>query len=128
MTSSNSSKAILKILFFDDNKFDAVCVGFGVRNFENLEKGLKEFHRVLRPGGTVNILEFSRPGNRFVRSMYNWYSSHILPRIGSGISGNENAYRYLHDSIEVFPSGRHFLIFWTKQDSGKQNASPLRLG
>lgn len=96
-------------LFFSDNKFDAVMVAFGVRNFENLLKGLKEFHRVLKPGKLAVILEFSHPENKIINSIYRFYSSRILPVLGKKISRNETAYQYLHDSVEAFPSGTDFL-------------------
>jgi demethylmenaquinone methyltransferase/2-methoxy-6-polyprenyl-1,4-benzoquinol methylase len=96
-------------LIFNDNKFDAVTVAFGVRNFENLLQGLKEFHRVVKPGGTVMILEFSHPENRIIQIFYRFYSSRILPLLGKKISRNEVAYQYLHDSVEAFPSGKDFL-------------------
>ena len=96
-------------LFFEDNKFDAVTVGFGVRNFEHLQKGLLEMNRVLKPGGKVVILEFSRPGNSFIKFMYNFYSTRICPLIGKAVSKDKAAYSYLYESIEAFPSGKDFL-------------------
>ncbi len=96
-------------LFFEDNKFDAVTVGFGVRNFEHLQKGLLEMNRVLKPGGKVVILEFSRPGNSFIKFMYNFYSTRICPLIGKAVSKDKAAYSYLYESIEAFPSGNDFL-------------------
>jgi len=96
-------------LIFSDNKFDAVTVAFGVRNFENLLKGLREFHRVLKPGCKVVILEFSHPRNKIIQAVYRFYSSRILPVLGKKISKNETAYQYLHESVEEFPSGEGFL-------------------
>ena len=96
-------------LIFSDNKFDAVTVAFGVRNFENLLKGLQEFHRVLKPGSLAVILEFSHPRNQIIQAIYRFYSSRILPRLGKKISRNEIAYQYLHDSVSAFPSGNDFL-------------------
>lgn len=95
-------------LLFEDNKFDAVAVAFGVRNFEYLEKGLIEMLRVLRPGGKVVILEFSKPSSAFIRSFYNLYSKKIAPWIGKKISGDAEAYTYLHKSVDAFPSGKEF--------------------
>jgi demethylmenaquinone methyltransferase/2-methoxy-6-polyprenyl-1,4-benzoquinol methylase len=95
-------------LFFTDNKFDAITVGFGVRNFGDLEKGLKEMHRVLKPGGIIAILEFSRPMNKIFQWMYDIYSSKITPRIGQMISKDKVAYSYLHESVKAFPSGNDF--------------------
>jgi demethylmenaquinone methyltransferase/2-methoxy-6-polyprenyl-1,4-benzoquinol methylase len=96
-------------MIFTDNKFDAVTVAFGVRNFENLGKGLREFNRVLKPGGIALILEFSHPRNQIFRAGYRLYSSRILPLLGKKISKDETAYQYLHDSVEQFPDGENFL-------------------
>ncbi len=94
---------------FPENSFDAVCVAFGVRNFENLETGLKELNRVLKPGGEVFILEFSQPQMFPVKQIYNFYSKRILPVIGKKISGDDSAYKYLPDSVNAFPFGNNFL-------------------
>ncbi len=93
---------------FDDHTFDAVTVAFGVRNFENLQKGLAEMIRVLREGGVLAVLEFSRPGNHPLGWAYRFYSRHILPRVGGWISGDPHAYRYLPESIQAFPAGQAF--------------------
>jgi len=94
---------------FPENKFDAVTVAFGVRNFENLEKGLREIHRVLKPGGMVVVLEFSRPRKFPFRQVYNFYFKAILPVIGRWVSSDKAAYTYLPESVEVFPDGDDFL-------------------
>jgi len=94
---------------FDENKFDAVTVAFGVRNFENLEKGLQEIYRVLKPGGMVVILEFSKPRRFPVRQVYNFYFKIVLPKIGRAISSDKAAYTYLPASVEAFPDGRDFI-------------------
>ena len=91
-------------LAFEDNKFDAVTVAFGVRNFENLEKGLKELKRVVKEDGSVYILEFSKVQG-IMRPFYMFYSKNILPAIGKLISKDSRAYTYLPDSIEAFPYG-----------------------
>lgn len=96
-------------LIFDDNKFDAVTVAFGVRNFENLQRGLQEIHRVIRPGGKVVILEFSHPRQPIMRSLYTFYSTKVTPTLGKWISKDPAAYTYLHESIQAFPSGQDFL-------------------
>ncbi len=96
-------------LNFPDKTFDAVMVAFGVRNFENLQKGLSEMHRVLKPGGQVLILEFSQPSKFPVKQFYNFYFRYILPFLGKIISGDKSAYTYLHDSVEVFPYGEDFM-------------------
>ena len=87
---------------------DAVTVAFGVRNFENLEQGLGELYRTLKPGGKLIVLEFSIPRNRLVRWVYAQYSHRLLPRIGAMISKDRQAYDYLPDSVEEFPSPERF--------------------
>jgi len=94
---------------FPDDQFDAVLVAFGVRNFENLELGLSQLRRVLKPGGQLLILEFSRPTVFPIRQLYSFYGRHVLPRIGKIISGDDQAYSYLPESIEDFPEREHFL-------------------
>ncbi len=95
-------------LQFDDNSFDAVIVAFGVRNFEDLRKGLTDMHRVLRPGGKVVILEFSKPERTPFKQLYNFYFSSILPKIGRLVSKDQAAYTYLPDSVREFPNGKAF--------------------
>jgi demethylmenaquinone methyltransferase/2-methoxy-6-polyprenyl-1,4-benzoquinol methylase len=90
-------------LDFESNTFDAAIVGFGVRNFENPEKGLKEMFRVTKPKGKVFILDFSLPRNAFIRILYRFYFFRILPLIGKIVSGNNHAYRYLPESVGLFP-------------------------
>ena len=94
---------------FETGYFDAVTVAFGVRNYENLLKGLKEMHRVLRPGGKVVILEFSKPSAFPVKNLYNFYFKNILPNIGKKVSKNDEAYTYLPESVQQFPEGRDFM-------------------
>jgi demethylmenaquinone methyltransferase/2-methoxy-6-polyprenyl-1,4-benzoquinol methylase len=94
---------------FETGYFDAVTVAFGVRNYENLLKGLKEMHRVLRPGGKVAILEFSKPSAFPVKNLYNFYFKNILPNIGKKVSKNDEAYTYLPESVQQFPEGRNFM-------------------
>jgi demethylmenaquinone methyltransferase/2-methoxy-6-polyprenyl-1,4-benzoquinol methylase len=96
-------------LEFPSETFDAVMVAFGVRNFENLKKGLSEMHRVLKPGGQILILEFSQPSKFPVKQFYSFYFRYILPSLGKIISGDKSAYTYLHDSVEVFPYGQKFM-------------------
>ncbi len=95
-------------LTFADKMFDTVSVSFGVRNFSDLEGGLREMARVTRRGGVVVVLEFSTPPNPLFRAIYNLYSRHILPRIGALISKNRAAYDYLPASIEEFASPCEF--------------------
>jgi demethylmenaquinone methyltransferase/2-methoxy-6-polyprenyl-1,4-benzoquinol methylase len=94
---------------FSDNNFDAVTVGFGARNFENLEKGLSEIYRVMKPGATLIILEFSRPTRFPFKQIYNFYFKAILPKIGRLVSRDKAAYTYLPESVEAFPDGDNFM-------------------
>ena len=94
---------------YNDNAFDAITVAFGVRNFAHLEKGLSEMLRVLRPGGKLVILEFSKPTMPGVRNFYNLYTRLIAPQAGKMIANNREAYQYLNDSIKAFPEGTAFL-------------------
>ncbi|MFT5602872.1 MAG: demethylmenaquinone methyltransferase/2-methoxy-6-polyprenyl-1,4-benzoquinol methylase [Flavobacteriales bacterium] len=99
---------------FDDASFDAITVGFGVRNFENLEKGLSEMKRVLRPGGVLSVLEFSKPKKFPIKQSFKFYSKYIIPTIGKTISKDKAAYSYLPESVEAFPEGQEFLEIMTK--------------
>jgi demethylmenaquinone methyltransferase / 2-methoxy-6-polyprenyl-1,4-benzoquinol methylase len=94
---------------FPAGSFDAVTCAFGVRNFANLEEGLSEFFRVLRPGGSAVILEFSQPQGIPGEKLYRFYFTHLLPFVGGLVSGDRSAYQYLHDTVDVFPSGGDFL-------------------
>lgn len=96
-------------IVFHDNVFDAVFVAFGVRNFSDREKGLKEILRVLKPGGTLVVLELSEPHNVIARWFYNLYFKNILPFIGKRVSGNKEAYRYLQKTVEKFPMPEEFM-------------------
>ena len=90
---------------FQDNSFDAITVAFGVRNFENLEKGLKEIYRVLKPNGTFVILETSVPTKTPYKQGYKIYTKYVLPLIGKVFSKDRSAYNYLSESASVFPYG-----------------------
>ena len=87
---------------------DAATVAFGVRNFENIERGLSEIYRTLRVGGLLVVLEFSMPKNRLIRWVYSQYAHRLLPRIGGMISKDKRAYTYLPDSVEEFPAPERF--------------------
>ena len=91
---------------FEDNNFDAVCVSFGARNFENLEKGLSEMFRVLKPGGKLYILEFSQPDIFPFKQIYQFYFRYILPLLGKIVSNDNDAYNYLPESVNAFPYGK----------------------
>lgn len=93
---------------FDDNSFDAITVAFGVRNFEDLEKGLSEIYRVLKTGGTFAVLETSVPTKTPYKQGYTFYSNNILPLIGKLFSKDKSAYKYLSDSAAAFPYGEAF--------------------
>ena len=93
---------------FGDGVFDAVCVGFGVRNFEHRDACLKEMRRVLKPGGRLVVLELSVPRTPIIRSLYKFYFTHILPYLGGKVSGNRAAYRYLPASVLNFPMPAEF--------------------
>ena len=110
---------------FPDSTFDAATVAFGVRNFENLSKGLDELFRVLNPGGTICILEFSKPRQPIVRFGYQIYSRYLMPWIGRLVSGDKSAYTYLPESVMEFPDGDKFIIFM--QESGFVQIQEYRL-
>jgi demethylmenaquinone methyltransferase / 2-methoxy-6-polyprenyl-1,4-benzoquinol methylase len=95
-------------LDFDDNTFDAIVVGFGVRNFQNLEKGLANLYRILKPGGQLIVLEFSYPKNPVVKGLYNFYFSYITPLVGRIFSKDTRAYSYLTESVKAFPNNENF--------------------
>ena len=95
---------------YNDNTFDAITAGFGVRNFENLEKGLTNMLRILKPGGQLCVLEFSSPRQFPVKQFFGLYSNHILPFIGKIVSKDARAYTYLPESVAAFPEGKDFEI------------------
>lgn len=95
---------------FNDNTFDAITAGFGVRNFENLNKGLLEMKRVLNKDGIVVILEPSTPKYFPLKQLYKLYFHHVLPTIGAWISKDKSAYSYLPESVDAFPSGEKFIV------------------
>lgn len=113
---------------FPSGSFDAVTVAFGVRNFSNLEQGLAEICRVLRPGGAAIVLEFSRPTSAFVRAIYDFYSQRILPRLGGWISSHREAYEYLPRTIKDFPDGNDFCSIMRSSGFGDVRNVPLTLG
>lgn len=92
----------------EDNSIDAITVGFGVRNYENLKLGLSEMHRVLRPGGAVAILEPSFPTRFPLKQLFQLYFRVFTPIIGKLVSGNDAAYKYLPESVRAFPNGKAF--------------------
>jgi demethylmenaquinone methyltransferase/2-methoxy-6-polyprenyl-1,4-benzoquinol methylase len=114
-------------LDFADNSIDVITVGFGVRNYENLEKGLTNMFRVLKPGGKLVVLEFSKPTG-FFRHIYNFYFKYITPTVGKIFSKDNAAYTYLPESVAAFPDGQQFVSILG--GLGYENASfePLTLG
>ena len=115
-------------LEFEANQFDAVMAAFGVRNFENLEKGLSEMLRVLKPGGQVVILEFSKPKAFPFKQGYNFYFKHILPVFGKLISKDRAAYTYLPESVQAFPDGPDFTTILTQVGFKSTAWHPLTFG
>lgn len=113
---------------FPDSSFDAITVAFGVRNFQDLEKGLAEMLRVLTPGGKLVILEFSKPNQPGVTEMYNLYMKIVTPGIGTLISKNKEAYKYLSSSVKAFPEGETFLHILDKTGFTNTYLKRLSLG
>ena len=113
---------------FENDSFDAVTVAFGVRNFENLEKGLSEIKRVLKPSGKLVVLEFSKPQSAVVKTMYNLYMKIICPAVGKLFSKNRSAYQYLDESINKFPEGKNFTAILDNLGYRNTYSKPLSLG
>lgn len=113
---------------FPENTFDGVISGFGVRNFEDTGKGIREMCRVLRKGGRVVILEFSMPRKSPFRQLYRTYFSLVLPMIGRLISRDRSAYTYLPDSVNAFPDGERFLDLLRQGGFGECTQKPLTFG
>ncbi|MBD5195116.1 MAG: bifunctional demethylmenaquinone methyltransferase/2-methoxy-6-polyprenyl-1,4-benzoquinol methylase UbiE [Bacteroidales bacterium] len=115
-------------LRFVDNTFDLITVAYGIRNFEHLEKGLKEMERVLRPGGTLCIIELSCPTNPVILKLYNLYSYHLIPTVGRMISGDSRAYRYLPESIAAAPQREALIKLMSEAGFSKCTRKSLTLG
>jgi len=113
---------------FADNSFDAVMVAFGVRNFENLENGLREMLRVLRPGGKLVVLEFSQPRVKIFRSLYHLYMGIVAPEIARWFSQNKKAYQYLNQSARLFPERHAFVEILEKIGYSNTSFKPLSAG
>ena len=113
---------------FADNSFDAVTVAFGVRNFEDLEKGLSEIKRVLKPGGKLVVLECTKPKTPGIKQLYYLYMNWITPAIGKLFSKNRNAYSYLNESIKKFPEGKNFTTILNNLGYTNTYCKPLTLG
>lgn len=113
---------------FDNDSFDAVTCAFGCRNFQDLDAGLREMYRVLKPGGQVTILEFSYPSNRLVRVLYDFYFSRILPGIGRIVSRDKTAYTYLNKSVKAFCWGDTFAQHLHDAGFRQTHWTPLSFG
>ncbi len=115
-------------LSFEDNTFDVAMASFGVRNFENLEKGLSEIRRVLKPGGTFIVLELSQPRVFPMKQLYSFYSNNILPTFGKIVSNDASAYTYLPESVKRFPSYEKFTQIMDKVGFVNTSFEPLTFG
>ena len=113
---------------FGMNEFDAVTVAYGVRNFENLELGLADIYRVLKPGGKAVILEFSKPRVFPVKQLYKFYFNYITPGIGKLFSKDARAYTYLPESVAAFPDGKTFTALMGKAGYKNTKCRPLAFG
>lgn len=113
---------------FAENTFDAVMVAFGVRNFENLENGLAEMFRVLKPGGRLVILEFSKPRRKAIKSLYNLYMGIVAPQVARWFKQNKEAYQYLNESANAFPDRQLFTDILKKVGYSDTEFIPLSLG
>jgi len=113
---------------FQDNTFDAVIVSFGVRNFEHLETGLSEIYRVLKKGGSIMVLEFSKPQKTPFKQVYQFYFRNILPVVGKLISKDTSAYTYLPDSVNAFPDGKAFCGILEKTGFNIEHYKPYTFG
>ncbi|MCW3086020.1 MAG: Demethylmenaquinone methyltransferase [Bacteroidetes bacterium] len=128
-----SNKIELKLgdsesLPFSDNSFDAITVGFGVRNFENLDKGISDIYRVLTKNGALVVLEFSKPRKFPIKQLYKFYSRFITPAIGKLFSKDSSAYSYLPESVNAFPDGEDFLNVLKKAGFTSTTAKPVTFG
>ena len=113
---------------FEDASFDAVTCAFGCRNFQNLDEGLQEMYRVLKPGGQVTILEFSYPSRRYIRALYDFYFTHVLPAIGRIVSRDKTAYTYLNKSVKNFCWGEAFVQHLRDAGFKDEHFEPLTFG
>lgn len=113
---------------FADNSFDAITVAFGVRNFEHLKIGLSEMLRVLKPGGQLIVLEFSKPTIFPFKQLFNFYFKYILPNIGKWTSKDPKAYQYLYESVQAFPDGNNFVSILNELGFHSTKFIPLSLG
>lgn len=113
---------------FEDNKFDAITVAFGVRNFEFLQQGINQMYRVTRKGGKLAVLEFSNPKSFPFKQIYNFYFKYILPGWGGLISKSKTAYTYLPESVQHFPEGEQFAAYLKNAGYTQIKIQPLTFG
>jgi demethylmenaquinone methyltransferase / 2-methoxy-6-polyprenyl-1,4-benzoquinol methylase len=113
---------------FDNDLFDAVTVAYGVRNFENLKAGMADIFRVLKPGGKVVVLEFSKPRAFPVKQLYNFYFKYVTPGIGKLFSKDARAYSYLPESVAAFPDGKNFTAVLYEVGFKQTKNRPLTFG
>lgn len=113
---------------FADNKFDAITVAFGVRNFEFLQQGINQMYRVTRTGGKLAVLEFSNPKSFPFKQIYNFYFKYILPGWGGLISKSKTAYTYLPESVQHFPEGEQFAAYLKNAGYTQIKIQPLTFG
>lgn len=113
---------------FDDASYDALTCSYGVRNFSNLDKGLQEFHRVLRPGGQLMILEFSYPENKLVRALYDFFFTKIMPLVGKAMSKDPSAYTYFKNSVKGFIWGEEMAERLRKAGFTNVSFKPMTFG
>jgi demethylmenaquinone methyltransferase / 2-methoxy-6-polyprenyl-1,4-benzoquinol methylase len=113
---------------FPSNTFDGVMVAFGVRNFENLEKGLQEIFRVLKPGAQIVVLEFSKPRIPIIKQLYQFYMGYLAPQIAKWFRQNKKAYQYLNESAKAFPDREHFVAILNRAGYSVTKCKPLSLG
>ena len=113
---------------FPKDTFDGVMVAFGVRNFENLEKGMAEILRVMRPGAQLIVLEFSKPKLPGVKTLYNFYMGVVAPQMAKWFNQNKKAYQYLNESAKAFPDRQLFIDVLNKTGYSDTSFKPLSLG
>ncbi|NQY68748.1 MAG: bifunctional demethylmenaquinone methyltransferase/2-methoxy-6-polyprenyl-1,4-benzoquinol methylase UbiE [Flavobacteriales bacterium] len=113
---------------YDNDSFDAITIGFGVRNFEDVPKGLSDMFRVLKKDGMLVVLEFSKPAKFPIKQIYTFYFNMVLPVIGKVFSDDNSAYTYLPESVEAFPDGDDFLELMMEQGFVETTCRPLLFG
>lgn len=113
---------------FADNTFDAVMVAFGVRNFENLQLGLREILRVMKPGAKLVVLEFGKPKAGLIKTVYHWYMGRVTPAIAKLFHQNKKAYKYLNQSSQAFPDRQQFVDILKDIGFSDTFFKPLTLG